>query len=163
MNYNKILPVLLLIIAFLMGCKKDKPLISFSDINYRIVGDWKLDRISTSANNYNGLYNGQGGSTDKFYKPTVLKLYKDRTASLSGNILSIDAKDTLYPRNLIGSWEVNDDKLTLHWDGDSNYNPEHTVYDISFCSKKELGITRQVVNSGGGITADYNHNFKFVK
>ncbi len=129
----------------------------------RLVGEWKLEQISSSGTGVNGQ--ASAGSTTEFYKPTVLKLNIDQTASLDGYMLGKDV-DTVSHQQVSGSWAVSGDDITLSWDGDNVYAPEIQVYVLTFLSQKELKISRQRVNIGGGISglvSDFTFVYKFKK
>jgi hypothetical protein len=155
---NKIITLLTIIAVIATGCKKTKPAISFTDQNKKLVGEWKLDKIASSGTGVNGQ--SSGGSTTDFYKPTVLKLNINQTASLEGYLLRKDV-DTVTYRHVSGNWVASGSELTLTWDGDDVYAPEIQKYDLDYLSKKEMRISFLQSNAGGSGTGLYS-NFTFV-
>lgn len=129
-----------------------------------LVGDWSLDKISSSGTGVSGTAGTptSAGATTEFYKPTILKLNIDQTASLNGYFLRKDV-DTASHQLATGSWRISDEKLTLIWDGNNMYNPEIQEYDLKTLSKKELDISYQRVNSSGGMTSDFTFIYYFKK
>jgi hypothetical protein len=155
---KKLLLLLVAIGSLTTGCKKNQPFISFTNQNYRIIGSWNLDEVFSEDN-----VNGGRGSSGSFYKPTVLTLNQDHSATLVGNLFRANLSDTLYKHNISGSWDISGDQVTLNWDGNTVYNPEHQKYTVSFNSTKVLDLSYKTVNSGGGITADFTFTYHFIK
>ena len=161
---NRIIILLVSFASLCVGCKKSKPRISLRDQNTLLVGEWSLDKISSSGTGVSGTPGTptSAGATTEFYKPTTLKLNVDQTASLNGYYLRRDV-DTTSHELVTGSWRISDETLTLIWDGNDVYNPEIQEYDLKTLSKKELDISYQRVNSSGGMTSDFTFVYYFKK
>lgn len=151
------------IFCFLTGCNKYKPVISFTDEHKRLIGEWKLNEITSSGTGVNGQ--SSSGSTKAFYQPTILKLDINQTASLDGYMITKDL-DSVMNQSISGIWILDGKKFTLKWDGDNVYNPEIQEYEIKYLTKKELQISFHRVNYGGGISglvSDFTTVYKFKK
>ena len=162
---NKILFLVIAVVACIgTGCKKTRPLISLRAQNARLVGEWKLDEIYSAGAGVSSINGRQtsAGSTTEFYKPTVLKLNIDQTASLDGYMLRKDV-DTVSHHSVSGKWAMEGTDITLTWDGDNVYDPEIQKYELKYVSNKEMKISYQRVNSSGGMTSDFTFTYTFKK